>query len=116
LDIISLGILSLVLALLFYNSVSENKKQTDENKKQTAQLKDSILILQSQIKNDSLKENHLIKEIVIEYKVKFGDYPSKIAHFFYNDWKLYKKIEIDNNLIQPYTLKEGQKLKIKINQ
>jgi hypothetical protein len=115
-DIISLGILSLVLSLLFFNSVSENKKQYDENKKQTAKLNNSILNLQSQINIVSFKENHVINEIVIEYKVRLGDNPSKIAHFFYNDWKMYKKIEIDNNLTQPYILKEGQKLKIKINQ
>ncbi len=54
------------------------------------------------------------KEIVILYKVKRGDYPSKIAEFFYNDWRMYKKIEADNNLHQPYTLKIGQHLTIKL--
>ena len=56
------------------------------------------------------------KEIVIKYKVKNGDYPSKIAQFFYNDWRMYKKIEADNNLKQPYILKVGQPLTIKLTQ
>ena len=54
------------------------------------------------------------KEFSIQYKVKNGDCPSKIALFFYNDWKMYKKIEADNNLTQPYILKVGQLLTIKL--
>jgi hypothetical protein len=45
-----------------------------------------------------------------------SDYPYKIAQFFYGDGKMYKKIEVDNNLHQPYTLKVGQILLIKISQ
>jgi hypothetical protein len=54
--------------------------------------------------------------VVIEYKVRLNDCPSKIAQFFYNDWTMYKKIETDNHLVQPYTLKVGQILKISIGQ
>lgn len=113
------GLLTVVLAFLFFNSVSENKKQSTENLKLTSQLQDSISNLQSQLKLTSVKEpivNPTQSETVIEYKVRFGDYPSKIAQFFFNDWKMYKKIEADNNLVQPYTLKVGQTLKIKIPQ
>jgi hypothetical protein len=115
-DIISLGILSVILALLFFNSSSENKKQIAENKKLSVQFQDSISKLQSQLNIELLNQQSEQPEIMIEYKVRLGDYLSKIALFFYNDWKMYKKIELDNNLVQPYILKEGQKLKIKINQ
>lgn len=117
--LMGVGLLTVVLAILFFNSVSENKKQHSENSKLTYQLQDSISNLQSQLKQPSLTEplvNPKQSETVIEYKVRLGDYPSKIAQFFYNDWKMYKKIEADNNLVQPYTLKVGQTLKIKIPQ
>ncbi|MBS1631358.1 MAG: LysM peptidoglycan-binding domain-containing protein [Bacteroidetes bacterium] len=113
------GLHTVVLAFLFFNSVSETKKRSTENLKLTSQLQDSISNLQSQLKQTSVKEpivNPKQSETVIEYKVRFGDYPSKIAQFFFNDWKMYKKIEADNNLVQPYTLKVGQTLKIKIPQ
>jgi hypothetical protein len=115
-ELISLGIFSLVLTLLFINSISENKKMLAESTKSTTQLKDSILNLQSWIKIEKLKEPKDSSITILEYKVRIGDYPSKIAMFFYNDWKMYRKIEIDNNLIKPYALKEGQKLKIIIKQ
>lgn len=56
------------------------------------------------------------KEATIKYVVKKGDYPYKIAQFFYGDGNKYKKIETDNGLKQPYTLKIGQILLIKISQ
>lgn len=56
------------------------------------------------------------KEAIIKYVVKKGDYPYKIAQFFYGDGNRYKQIEADNELKQPYTLKVGQILLIKISQ
>jgi hypothetical protein len=56
------------------------------------------------------------KEITVKYVVKKGDYPYKIAQFFYGDGNRYKQIEADNKLKQPYTLKVGQILLIKISQ
>jgi LysM repeat protein len=56
------------------------------------------------------------KDATVKYVVKKGDYPYKIAKFFYNDGNKYKQIEADNNLEQPYTLKVGQILNIKIPQ
>jgi nucleoid-associated protein YgaU len=56
------------------------------------------------------------KEATVKYVVKKGDYPYKIAQFFYGDGNRYKQIEADNELKQPYTLKVGQILLIKISQ
>ena len=57
-----------------------------------------------------------INDATVKYVVKKGDYPYKIAKFFYNDGKKYKQIEEDNGLEQPYELIVGQILKIKIPQ
>jgi nucleoid-associated protein YgaU len=56
------------------------------------------------------------KEVTVKYVVKKGDYPYKIAQFFYGDGDRYKQIEADNVLKQPYTLRVGQTLLIKISQ
>ncbi len=93
------------LAILYLKSISDKSQVASENSKAIVQLQDSINTLHT-----------TEKEIVIQYKVKNGDYPSKIAQFFYNDWKMYKKIEADNNLTQPYILKVGQLLTIKLKQ
>jgi hypothetical protein len=53
-------------------------------------------------------------EFILNYKVKQGDCLSKIAEYFYDDAKMYKCIEIENNLIYPYKLRIGQIVKIKI--
>ena len=55
------------------------------------------------------------RDVSIKYQVKKGDFPYKIAEFFYNDGSKYKQIEADNNLKQPYTLKTGQILIIKLS-
>lgn len=57
-----------------------------------------------------------INEATVKYVVKKGDYPYKIAQFFYGDGNRYKQIEADNELKQLYTLKVGQILLIKISQ
>lgn len=119
LALISVGVITVIIAFIIFNSVSENKRQSTENSKLISQLQDSVSNLQSKIKLISQTQQEINPnqiETVIEYKVRYGDYPSKIAQFFYNDWKMYKKIETDNNLIQPYTLQVGQLLKIKIYQ
>lgn len=77
-------------------------------------LSDSINQLNNTIVNiANVPEN---KEITINYIVKKGDYLYKIAQFFYGDGNKYKQIEADNQLVQPYTLKVGQVLIIKISQ
>ena len=102
---VALALVSCALAILYFNYISLKKQIAIENSKAIVQLQDSINTLHT-----------TEKEIVIQYKVKNGDYPSKIAQFFYNDWKMYKKIEADNNLKQPYILKVGQPLTIKLTQ
>jgi hypothetical protein len=64
--------------------------------------------------NEQTENKNDINDIVIHYKVKKGDYPAKIAAFFYDDWSMYKKIESDNNLKNHYTLQIGQTLIIKL--
>lgn len=81
-------------------------------------LTDSLEIIQGQLISTRLPEYGQSKGeeqiITLEYVVKKGDYPYKIAQFFYGDGNLYKQIEADNNLVQPYTLKVGQVLEIKL--
>ncbi len=55
-------------------------------------------------------------DVTVKYVVKKGDCPYKIARFFYGNGNEYKKIEVENKLEQPYTLKVGQILSIKIVQ
>lgn len=117
--IIGIGLATIVFAMLYFNSISENKKVASDNSKSISILQDSIRNLQTEIvKTQTFATDNKIleKEIVIQYKVKYGDCPSKIAQFFYNDWRMYKQIETDNNLQQTYTLKVGQMLTIKLKQ
>jgi nucleoid-associated protein YgaU len=110
-------IIACILALLYYNKVNENYKLNTENSTKVSQLQDSILNLRTNIAQTSQevgKINVLSRESVIQYRVKKSDCLSMIAEFFYNDWRMYNKIETDNNLKQPYTLKIGQILIIKL--
>ena len=117
--IVSAGIASLFLgfAFLFYNIVSDNSSMKSVDLQKEAQLNDSannrlpgIVAKTTEQANVKINSN----EIIIHYKVKKGDYPAKIASFFYNDWSMYKKIETDNSLKNRYTLKIGQTLIIKL--
>lgn len=76
---------------------------SDFFKTKLSELRDSV----SNIKTD--------KEFVIDYTIKSGDCLSKIAYNFYGDWRLYSKIEADNNLAKPYKLVTGQVINIKMN-
>jgi hypothetical protein len=117
--IIGTGVILVVFALLYFNSLSENNKIQSDNANRVQTLQDSLQTLHTLISVNptNVSESETAKkEIIIQYKVKSGDYTSKIAHFFYNDWQMYKQIEADNNLIQPYILKVGQTLNIKIKQ
>jgi hypothetical protein len=113
-----IGVLLLSFALfgLFLKSNSDKKELITTN----VILNDRITEIQSMgVINDEEKEPEPIVEkqdALIKYVVKNGDYPYKIAKFFYNDGNKYKKIEADNGLEQPYTLKVGQILKIKLPQ
>lgn len=113
----ALALVGVVLAILYFNSLFDRKKIVNENSKAIIQLQDSINTLQTTFAKTQTVESEnksSQKEIIILYKIKKGDYPSKIAQFFYNDWKMYKVIEVDNKLHQPYELKVGKKLIIKL--
>jgi hypothetical protein len=116
---IGISLIAIVATAFFFNSHLENGQIANDNTKTINQLQDSIHNLQPEI----IKQLSSIagskaseKEITIQYKIKQGDYLSKIAQFFYNDWRMYKKIETDNNLNPPYILNIGQPLIIKLKQ
>lgn len=114
--VIGLSLLSILFLGLFLKSNTEKSQVIATN----ITLNDSISNLQSrEVAIEKPKEEPPIienKEVTVNYVVKKGDYPYKIAQFFYNDGNKYKQIEADNNLEQPYTLKVGQILIIKISQ
>lgn len=114
--IVGISLLSIALLGLFLKSNSDRRNLIAEN----VTLNDSIAKIQSidvpditeEIKTQPIAEK---QDVTVKYIVKKGDYPYKIAQFFYNDGGKYKQIEADNNLVQPYTLKVGQVLTIKIS-
>lgn len=115
--IVGISLLSIVLLGLFLKSNSDRKELVAKN----VILNDSITKIQNvniankeeETKTQPISEK---QDVTVNYVVKKGDYPYKIAQFFYNDGSKYKQIEADNNLEQPYTLKVGQVLTIKISQ
>lgn len=114
--IIGVSLLSIVFLGLFLKSNSDKKELIAEN----VVLNDSISKIQiADVAKETKEEVQPIAEkqdATIKYVVKKGDYPYKIAQFFYNDGSKYTQIETDNNLEQPYILKVGQILTIKISQ
>jgi nucleoid-associated protein YgaU len=90
----------------------------DISNNQIVQLEDSVFRLNN--KNLSLAnkiieiENQTAQYKYVKYTVRKGDFPWKIAEFFYGDGRKYVLIEKDNNLIQPYNLQVGQVLLIKM--
>jgi LysM repeat protein len=64
----------------------------------------------NKVKQDTIGHSYFV------YTVKKGDFTMRIARIFYNDWRKYKEIEQDNNLVEPYHLHKGDVLKIRINQ
>ncbi|MCB0537948.1 MAG: LysM peptidoglycan-binding domain-containing protein [Bacteroidetes bacterium] len=112
--IIGVSLLSVVFLGLFLKSNSDKKELIAKN----VILNDSISKIQIvDVVKETTEEVQPIaekQEATIKYVVKKGDYPYKIAQFFYNDGSKYTQIEADNNLEQPYILKVGQILTIKI--
>ncbi len=114
--IIGVSVLSIVFLGLFLKSNSDRKELITANHSlndSIVKMQSAVVITQEETKLQPIAEN---QEATIKYVVKKGDYPYKIAQFFYNDGSKYKQIETDNNLKQPYTLKVGQVLTIKISQ
>lgn len=114
--IIGVSVLSIALLGLFLKSNSDKKELIITNHS----LNDSIVKLQSAVvirqEVTESQPNAENQEVTIKYVVRKGDYPYKIAEFFYNDGSKYKQIEEENDLNQPYTLKVGQILTIKLSQ
>lgn len=113
---IGVSLLSVVSLGLFFKSNSDKEELITKN----MILEDSITRIQSisAVTNEEKEPEQIVekKDVIIKYVVKKGDYPYKIAQFFYNDGSKYKQIEIVNDLEQPYTLRVGQILTIKIPQ
>lgn len=114
--LLGLALLTVLFLGLFVKSNIDKKEILATN----IVLKDSISTLKSEkLALEKPKEEPQIiesKEVTVKYVVKKGDYPYKISQFFYGDGNKYKQIEADNDLEQPYTLKVGQILLIKISQ
>lgn len=109
-----------LLAILFLGLYIKSNSDKNEILATKIVLNDSISNVKNEIvATEKPKEEPRIiesKEVSVKYVVKKGDYPYKIAQFFYSDGNKYKQIEADNDLEQPYTLKVGQILLIKISQ
>ncbi len=114
--LLGLSLLTILFLGLFVKSNNEKKEIFATNiilNNRISNLKSEKVVLEKPKENQKKIE---IKEITVKYIVKKGDYPYKIAQFFYGDGNMYKQIETDNELEQPYTLKVGQILLIKILQ
>jgi LysM repeat protein len=109
-----------LLAILFLGLFVKSNSEKSEILATNIVLNDSISNLKSEkVATEKPKEEPQIiesKEAIVKYVVKKDDYPYKIAQFFYGDGSKYEQIEADNKLEQPYTLKVGQTLLIKITQ
>jgi nucleoid-associated protein YgaU len=113
--LLGLALLTFLFLGLFIKSNIEKKQIRSTN----IILNDSIsnLTREKEVLEKQIEEPLYVgsKEATIKYVVKKGDYPYKIGEFFYGDGNKYKQIEADNQLEQPYTLKVGQILLIKIS-
>ena len=116
--LIVFSLLIMLVSILFIKSGIETKNDLDISKNQIVQLEDSVVSLTN--KNLSLAnkikeiENQAAQNKYVKYMVKKGDFPWKIAEFFYGDGRKYVLIEKENNLVRPYNLQVGQVLLIKI--
>lgn len=114
------GVLTLaicILLVLYLKKSTDTVKTKNNYEFKIAELTDSLRNTTSNIHDTTAAfKSNTTAVISIVYNVKNDDCLSKIAEFFYNDWKEYKRIESDNNLQEPYVLKVGQPLIIKLNQ
>jgi nucleoid-associated protein YgaU len=116
---IIIGISLLTVAFLGFSYLKTSSSQQELIVRNEA-LKDSIILLRTTAiataAPETTRPTIKPKEAIVRYVVKKGDYPYKIAQFFYGDGGRYRQIETDNNLTNPYSLKIGQVLTIKIVQ
>lgn len=109
------SVMMVVVSSLFIKREIAIEKEFELAKYQIDQLKDSLVSVNNS--NKSLSNKILGIETqakYVKYVVKKGDFPWKIAEFFYGDGRKYVLIEKENNLNQPYILQVGQVLLIKI--
>ncbi len=115
-----LVLIACALGVLLFRQRTEQNSMNQHHAAANMKVSDSLRILGLRI--DSLetviasapaetKQN----EIMLTYKIRKGDYPGKVAELFYNDWRMYKKIETDNELTRPYSFAQGQELIIKLD-
>ena len=95
----------MIFVVLVFSFIVFFPSETTNDLPPIVQKNDSIIEgLEAKLKVKELEINRLqssvaeTKETSFIYIVKSGDNLSKIAHLFYNDWEMYKKIEEDNNL------------------
>ncbi len=105
-----------VLSMFFYWRVAVKNNRLSITYKGKPAVPDTVKSSPSVTINPTEPSKAILdSSFTFTYTVKSGDYPAKLARIFFNDWKLYKKIEADNNLQQPYTLRAGQPLFIKLH-
>ena len=112
-----MGVVVLLIAISSYLQLNTTEIQSKFSKeaKLNKELISQIKSLSKQQKVSTGQTETQASTIEFIYTVKQGDFPWKIAAFFYGDGMSYKKIESDNNLVQPYQLKVGQELVIKLD-
>lgn len=120
LGLIGLSIILFIFVILYIEQRIINKQVINHNSQTLSELQDSLKKMHEIRTGEPSKKptDNTVKEgkITFVYTVKKGDNTSKIAQCFYNDWKLYSKIESDNDLHYPYILRIGQTLRIELNQ
>jgi hypothetical protein len=116
---LTLFFVAVVFGSLFFLKRREFKNMVAQKTAENIIVSDSLDRVNSRIaipggRKESVEADSFPSEITFVYKIRKGDYPGKVAAFFYNDWRMYKKIESDNHLIRPYPFIVGQELIIKL--
>jgi hypothetical protein len=111
-----LAVVVLLIAISSYLQFNTTEIQSKFSKEArlNKELRSKVKSMSQQQKVNTGQSDNKGSIIEFNYKVKQGDFPWKIAAFFYGDGMYYKKIESDNNLVQPYELRVGQELVIKL--
>lgn len=114
-------LLLLIVFIIIISGILFIKRPNIQKYNSEVQLKDStISILNSELKQkdseiQQLKEQSKVSNVIkFKYVVKEGDNLSKIAYIFFNDWKMYKTIQKDNNLRNSDLIMPKDTLTIKI--
>ena len=116
--LIVFSLLIMFVSIFFIKRGIYTKNDLDISNNLIVQLEDSLYSVNNTNKTLANKiveiENQAANNKYVKYTVKKGDFPWKIAEFFYGDGRKYVLIEKENNLIQPYSLQVGQVLLIKM--